>query len=200
MYAWSRAPPTPSVVVRDRQASTEEAEVAVIPDTVGGLPLHALAVHATVVMVPLAALLGVLFAVPRLRRWAALPLALVAVAAAVSTYVSVESGEALKEAGGLGAAGLGGPVADLVERHEDLAGQLLWLVVGYAVLAVAAVLVATRSDRAATSATRRQGVVVTALSVLLVLGAGVVGFQTYRVGDAGTEAVWNPSGNTDYSD
>lgn len=170
-----------------------------VPDTVGGLPLHALAVHATVVVVPLAALLGVLFAVPRLRRWAALPLALVAVAAAASTYVSVESGATLKEAGGLGAAGLGGPAADLVERHEDLAGQLLWLVVGYAAVAVAAVLLATRSDRAA-SATRRAGVVVTALSVVLVLGAGVVGFQTYRVGDAGAEAVWNPSGTFDYSD
>jgi len=187
-----------------------------IPDTVNGLPLHALAVHATVVLVPLAALLGVLFAVPRLRRWAAEPLALVALAAAGSTYVSVESGEMLQEVGGIGAAGLGGPVAELVERHEDLAKQLLWLVLAYAAVAVVAVLLSAREHRAASRADagagrsssagaagparRGLGLAVTALSVLLLLGAVVLGVQTYRVGDAGAEAVWNPGGTVDYGD
>ena len=181
------------------------------PDTVNDLPFHALSVHATVVLVPLAALLGVLFAVPRLRRWALLPLALVALAAAGSVWGSVQSGEALEEAGGIGAAGLGGPVAELVERHEDLAKQLQWLVWGYAVVAVVAVVLARRSasleetggersDRGAGSgAAHRSGLVVTALSAVLVLGAVAVGVQTYRVGDAGSKAVWNPTGTVDYT-
>ena len=60
-----------------------------LPDTVNGLPLHPLTVHATVVLVPLLALLGVLFVIPRIREWARWPLGLVAVAAAASTYVSI---------------------------------------------------------------------------------------------------------------
>ncbi|MBA3718883.1 MAG: hypothetical protein H0W95_01100 [Nocardioidaceae bacterium] len=179
------------------------------PDTVNDLPLHALAVHGTVVLVPLAALLGLLFAVPRLRRWSHLPLALVALASAGSVWASVQSGEALKEAGGIGGAGLGGPVAELVEQHEELAEQLQWLVWGYALVAVVAVVLYRRSransdgDRAERDTgggvAQRGGLAVTGLSVLLVLGAIAVGVQTYRVGDVGSTAVWNPTGSVDYS-
>ena len=45
-----------------------------IPKEFHGLPVHALAVHAAVVFVPLAALLAILFVVPRTRAWAALPM------------------------------------------------------------------------------------------------------------------------------
>ena len=173
------------------------------PDTVNDLPLHALVVHGTVVLVPLAALLGLLFAVPRLRRWSHLPLALVALASSASVWASVQSGEALADAGGIGAAGLGGPVAELVERHEELAKQLQWMVWGYALVAVVAVVLYRRSAAGARSETdadradrgtgegvaRRGGLVVTGLSVLLVLGAVAVGVQTYRVGDVGSTAV-----------
>ncbi len=180
------------------------------PDTVNDLPLHALAVHGTVVLVPLAALLGLLFAVPRLRRWSHLPLALVALASAGSVWASVQSGETLKEAGGIGAAGIGGPVAELVERHEELAEQLQWMVWGYALVAAVAVVLYRRSAAGARSETdgdrrtgggagQRGGLVVTGLSVLLVLGAVTVGVQTYRVGDVGSTAVWNPTGSVDYS-
>lgn len=182
------------------------------PDTVNDLPLHALAVHGTVVLVPLAALLGLLFAVPRLRRWSHLPLALVALVAAGSVWASVQSGEALQEAGGIGAAGLGGPVAELVNRHKELAEQLQWLVWAYGLVAVVAVVgyrrTATASSeidgdpadrRTGGGAGRRAGLVVTGLSALLVIGAVAVGVQTFRVGDVGSTAVWNPTGNVDYS-
>jgi hypothetical protein len=36
------------------------------------------------------------------------------------------------------------------------------------------------------------------LSALLVLGAGALAFQNYRVGDIGSEAVWNPTGERSY--
>jgi hypothetical protein len=170
----------------------------VIPDTVNGLPLHALVLHATVVLIPLAGLLGVVFAIPPLREWATVPLPLVAVAAAVSALVTAASGQNLKEAGGQGGAGLGGPVLELVEEHQDLAQQLVVMTLIYAGLAVVAAVVAWRARRNAPDG-RAGGALLTGLAVLLVLGAVAVGFQTFRVGDVGSEAVWNPTGTTDYS-
>ncbi len=165
-----------------------QREVHMLPDTLNGLPVHALSVHATVVLVPLAAALGVLFAVPRLREWTTFPLPLVAAGAAIATWVSVQSGEALKAAGGQGAAGLGGPVAELVAEHQDLGNQLLLMVVAYAVAVTIAVVVVRRAGRGVTIV----------LSVLVVLGAVAVGVQTFRVGELGSRAVWNPTDTVDY--
>lgn len=163
-----------------------------LPDTVNGLPLHPLSVHATVVLVPLAALLAVLFAVPRLRRWALVPLPLVALGAAASTFVSTQTGEALEEA-----LGLEGQVQELIERHEELGKQLLVMVLVFAAVAVVTAAVYGRSLRS--DPTRRTNTVVTVLSVLLVLGGVALSVQAYRVSEAGSEAVWNPTGEQDYS-
>jgi hypothetical protein len=177
----------------------------VLPDTVNGLPLHAMSVHSTVVLVPLAAVLGVLFAVPRLRAWARWPLALVGPGAAVATWVSMQSGERLERALDENGA-LSEVIAGLVDRHEELAEQLEWMVIGYAVVALAAALVVDRDgDRhAAGSEPPARGAggssaLALVFSVLLVAGAVAVGVQTYRVGDAGAKAVWNPTGQIDYS-
>ncbi len=155
-------------------------------DEINGLPLHPLAVHATVVLIPLAGLLGVLFAIPRTREWARVPLALTSLGAAVSTGVTRKSGEDLLEA-----LQLSGPARELVTRHSDNANVLLWLVLGYAGLAVCAVLVSWRKPGSRT--------VVGVLSAVLVVGAAAMVFQAYRVGDLGTKAVWNPTGDVDYS-
>jgi hypothetical protein len=182
----------------------------VLPDTVNGLPLHALSVHATVVLVPLLALLGVLYAVPLTRAWARWPLALLAIGASAATFVSMQSGEVLEESGGQGAVGLGGALAEAVERHEELADQLQWIVYAYAVIALVAVLVVRAGDGAGTGEGDRsrrnraesslgRGAVAVVTSVVLIVGAAAVAVQTYRVGDAGAKAVWNPDGKTDYS-
>lgn len=186
----------------------------VVPDTVNGLPLHALSVHATVVLVPLLALLGVVYAVPRLRAWARWPLGLLALAAAGSTWVSVQSGNHFQDnLDGRGA--LTGAFADAVDRHAELAGQLQWMVYGYAILALVAVFL-VRARTSAGSAgdgpdagkrpVQRSDIgssdaVAIGLSVLLVLGAVAVGVQVARVGDAGSKAVWNPDpeNQIDYS-
>ncbi|MEJ7706922.1 MAG: hypothetical protein WKF82_06310 [Nocardioidaceae bacterium] len=63
-------------------------------DEINGLPVHPLAVHAAVVMVPLA-LLGVRFVVPPLRERSRVPLAIVAPLAAVSAFVAKQSGAKL---------------------------------------------------------------------------------------------------------
>lgn len=172
-----------------------------VPDEVNGLPLHVLSVHATVVLVPLAAVLGLLFAVPRLRAWARIPLPLVAVGAALSTFVSTQSGENFESA-----LQLSGPAAELIEEHEELGEQLLWLVIGYALLAVVAAVVVAPARRGHSddeydkpSRGSSSPALAAVFSVLLVVGAVLVGVQTYRVGELGSEAVWNPDGTADFS-
>jgi len=162
-------------------------------DSFDGLPLHPLATHAAVVLVPLAGLLGLTFALPWTRRWATVPLPVVAVGAAIATWVSVRSGEALQRVGGLGATGLGGDVAEQVRVHAERADLLLVLVWAYAAVAALASLSQRRSLRG------RPRWLATALSVVLVAGAVVIVVQTVRVGETGARAVWNPSGLADYS-
>jgi len=159
-------------------------------DEFNGLPLHPLAVHLVVALVPLSALMGVLFAVPRTRTWARWPLAAVAVAAAGATFVARQSGQALEAVGGQGAVGLGGPVAELIEEHERLGTQLLFIVITYAVVAVAAVAL-TRSSVTGTTAH--------ALAAVLVVVGITMGVWSYRVGDLGARAVWDPTDTVDYS-
>ena len=158
-------------------------------DEFNGLPLHPLAVHAVVALVPLSAVLGVLFAVPRTRSWARWPLPAVAVVVVLATFVARESGEALRAVGGQGATGLGGPVADLIEEHQQAATVLFILVIAYAVVAVAA-LVLTRTSVTGTPAH--------GLAAVLVVVALVMSFWSYRVGDLGARAVWNPDDSVDY--
>ena len=152
---------------------------------VNGLPTHALALHAAVVLVPLSALLGLLFALPRSRAWSRVPLVVVSVAAVVAVFVARQSGEQLQRV-----LQLQGPAADLVHEHAQRSDVLQVASLGYAVLAVIAFAI-TRS-----SAPSRG--LLTAISVLVVLGAAGVAFQTYRVGDVGARAVWNPTGQVDY--
>lgn len=153
-------------------------------DEFNGLPTHALALHAAVVLVPLAAALGVLFAIPRTRSWSRVPLLLVSLGAVVAVYVAKESGERFEEA-----LNLADPIQHLVDVHAARADVLFYASIGYAVLAVAAFVV-TRSAR--------NDFATTLLAVLLVVGAAGVAFQTYRVGDVGARAVWNPTGGVDY--
>jgi len=151
------------------------------------LPLHALAVHAAVVTVPLTALLAVLFAVPRTRAWARLPLALVSVGAVGAVYVAKESGEKLQPFEG----GPGSDSAPLIVRHSEAADLLWWGVLAFAVVAVVAYLVSG-------SVERFRGALALAVCVVVVVGGALVAFQTYRVGDLGARATWNPNGTIDF--
>ncbi len=66
-------------------------------DTILGLPLHPLVVHAVVVLGPLAAVLLILYAVvPALRACLRVPLLVLSAIAAVSGFVAQEAGEALE--------------------------------------------------------------------------------------------------------
>jgi len=72
-----------------------------MPSTVFGLPTHAILVHATVVLVPLAALAVLLHAFwPAARRRLGFVTPLLALAALVLTPLSTESGEVLERSVG----------------------------------------------------------------------------------------------------
>ncbi len=155
-------------------------------DQVNGLPLHPLAVHAAVVLVPASALLALLFALPRTRGWSRLPLLLTSVSSVGAVFVAVQSGKALQ-----GTLNLQGPVAALIRTHRHRANQLLVLMIVFAVLVVVAYVV--------TRAGQPNATVTNVLAGLLVVGAAAIAFQTYRVGDVGSKAVWNPTGQIDYN-
>lgn len=152
-----------------------------IPETVFGLPIHPLVVHAPVVLVPLTALgLVAIVVVPRWRRPYGPLLALGAVAAAASAFAARLTGEAFEES-----LELGGPVAEKVAIHENLGTTLPWFVLAQAVLTIALVLVDRRDAGRA---------VVLGVAVVAVIAAGVATVQLVRTGHAGSEAVWNPTG------
>ncbi|HSJ21855.1 MAG TPA: DUF2231 domain-containing protein [Nocardioidaceae bacterium] len=159
---------------------------------IAGLPLHPLVVHTTVTLVPLSALVSVVFAVvPRWRwllRW---PAGVLAVLAAVVAWVSRLSGSALLEDRPFL---LDSPqLRDQIERHQQL-GELLSLVsLPYAAL----VLLASWSLAGTTALASGRGAresrlpalekVLLVLVVLFSLGVLVLVVLT---GDSGARAVW----------
>lgn len=141
---------------------------------ISGLPVHALVVHAAVVLGPLAALAALAYTVvARWRDWLRVPMVVVALAATASIVAAFVSGNSFLEANPQLAR------KRYVEIHEARAGLLLWLGVGFGVVTVAT---GWLHDR--------PGVVRTAARVLLALAALAVLVQVVLVGDAGARAVW----------
>lgn len=144
-------------------------------DLFAGLPLHPLAVHVPVVLLPLGALgLLVLIVVPRWRAPLAWPIVGILGVATVGALVAKLSGEAL-------AARVGSP-----GQHEQLGN---WLLATSAVLFVAALawwLWQRRSARARRS-TGVMGVLAGMLLGTLALGAVIIAVLT---GHSGATSVW----------
>src|SRR4051794_19243186 len=165
-------------------------------DTVFGLPVHPLVVHATVVIVPAAALAVALAAAwPRFRRWAGfLPLLLSALAV-VLVPISTSSGEALEHHL---------PESPLLEAHTRLADGLLLpvLVVGLAAAALCWVYLkeqAADGDRRplAVAADRIGGpgrpavAVLAVIALIAVVGSAGTLVQVARIGHSGAKAAWS---------
>jgi hypothetical protein len=139
-----------------------------------------LIVHAAVVLLPIAALATVAAAaIPRWRRSYA-PLALiVSLAAAVAIWLAQESGESLEER-----------VTEtvLVQRHADLAEQLLpWAI---AVVVVAAAI--TVADRLGPQLAQvhKRALTVSLVALALIAGTGST-WTVVRVGHSGATATWH---------
>jgi hypothetical protein len=154
------------------------------------LPVHILVIHAVVVLVPLSGLLGVLFAIPKTHQWARNAFPLVTLAALAAAFVARQSGlhlmHNLDTRGGFGSA------QDLLGTHESRGKSLFLLMIGFAVIAVAAW--ALSRDPA-----RYHGPIAIGVSTLVIVAAIVTGWQVYRVGEIGSKMVWNPDGTFDFS-
>lgn len=153
-----------------------------------GLPLHALVLHAAVVFAPLAALAGLSMLVPRWRPFVRWPFLVLAAVALVSVFVARQSGEALKSV--LGPQVAASPVGQLIDTHQQWA---MWLQVAVAVLFVVAAVVVLIVPRV------RSGWLLPAALVVVVVSSVATAWLTYETGEAGSTAVWNPTGSVDYS-
>ena len=149
-------------------------------DTILGLPLHPLVVHATVVIVPTATLLVALAAVyPRFRAWAGPVPALTALLAVVLVPLSTGSGESLE-----------GRVGDshLVHEHAEIAGTLIWFVIPLAAVAVAGYWMHRRSTAGQPVAGKG---LVTAVAVAAVALSGATLVDVALIGHSGAKASWS---------
>jgi hypothetical protein len=146
-----------------------------MPETVFGLPVHVLVVHATVVLLPTAGLLVAATTVlPRLRAWAGpLPLLLALVSLAL-VPATTRSGENLERAIGTSTA---------IQDHAALGEMVIWWVLGLVVVAALAHGM-RRSDRVPP-----RWLVVAVGAAGVVVGVGLV-VQVVLTGHSGAEAVW----------
>lgn len=144
-------------------------------DTAFGLPVHALVVHAAVVLVPLSAVGAVIMVLRSSfsRRFGSL-VVVIAALAAISAFVAKESGEAL-------ALRVGTP-----EQHAQLGDVMPVVAGGFFVV----LLVFWLFDRGIPANRTRPGWLI-ALGVLLVAAAVFTIVWTVRVGHTGAEAVWS---------
>jgi hypothetical protein len=158
-----------------------------VPDNIFGLPVHPLIVHATVVVVPTAALAVALYALwPRFRSWSGWgPLAL-SIAAVVLTPLSTSSGESLEHR-------VGG--STLIEKHAHLADLLIWWVVPLALLG-AVLFWWHRTEGAARPVAIKA--VVAVLPVVVAVGTLV---QVVLIGHSGAKSAWGdtPSSSSSQS-
>lgn len=147
-----------------------------MPETVFGLPLHPLVVHATVVTVPLTALLLMVTGVnARARRWAGrLPL-IFAVVAFILSPLSTSTGEELEHQVGS---------SSLVEKHAELGEMLIWWTGAMLVVAVASYFLQRRGRDLS------KGVAVGLTVAALVAGIGTT-VQVALIGHSGAKAVWS---------
>jgi uncharacterized membrane protein len=164
----------------------------VIPNTINGLPLHPLVIHATVTVLPLAALAVLLAGVwPRARRAFNVAPLVLSVIAVLLLGVTYKTGNNLRAEIGSN---------PLIARHVHLAHQLLVPVLGLVIASVVIEIVRRQGTRQGSgSGGGRQpvradngstvlAVIAAVLAVVFAVGTTV---QTVRVGEAGAKAVWN---------
>lgn len=154
-------------------------------DLIAGLPVHALVVHAVVVLLPLTVLGAVAMAVvPRWSRRFGILVVLGALLSLVAAYVAVQSGEVL-------ATRVGTP-----EPHFEIARRLPWFALGLLVVVTALWWVDRGAGRADGLGNRgtvpRRSTAARWLAAGTVVVALVTLAWTVRTGDSGARAVWQP--------
>lgn len=144
-----------------------------------GLPLHPLVVHAVVVLVPLAALGGIVISAwgAARRRYGWLTVAFAA-AAAGSTFVAQEAGESFAETFAR--------KTELMEAHIAIGGSLLvWVIILF--FGTVSVMVAQRLI----DQQNARGRVALIVGGVITVVTGVISLvQVIRIGHSGATAVW----------
>lgn len=156
-------------------------------DEVFGLPMHPLMVHATVVMLPAAAItVGLAAAWPRFRRRAGVVPLVLSVLALVLVPITVQSGKSLVERVDETA---------LVATHQERGEGLLPFAIALAVTAAALYWMHHRQTRSrdgdGDDTPRVYRVLRAAVAGLALVSAVAVTVQVIRVGHSGSEAAWS---------
>jgi hypothetical protein len=153
--------------------------------TIFGLPVHPLIVHATVVVVPSAALAVALYALwPRFRQWLGWGVLALPMLALILVPLTTQSGESLEHLLGHSA---------LIERHVELADGLLpWVI---ALLVGAAGLYLWRPGVARITGTWTMPRWLLGVIVVIALGAAVGTLvEAVLIGHSGATAAWSSVG------
>lgn len=149
-----------------------------MPDTVGGIPVHPLVVHAVVVLVPLAALgLIAIAIVPKWRSRFGILVVIASGLALGAVPLATQSGENLEEVVGESAA---------LERHAELGDAMLASAIPLFVFSLGMWWLGRRTEQGKETP-RWMSIAASVLAVLVGLGALV---QVTLVGHSGAKAVW----------
>lgn len=149
-----------------------------MPNSFYGLPIHPLLVHATVVIVPMAALFVLLAAVSkRFRTWAGIIPMLLSLIGLILVPLSTTTGETLEKHVAPSA---------LLEKHTQLADGLLpWMI---ALLAIAVIIYIIQRWVAAGHSVARM--IMVAVAMLAIAGTAGTTVQVARIGHSGAKAAW----------
>ena len=143
---------------------------------INGLPLHPLVVHAAVVFGPIAALVAIAYVVrPAWQERLRMPLVVMALVSVASIVTAFLSGDSFRGANAFFAENA------QIDEHEQRAGLLLWVTIGFGVVALLAAFWQRRSPAV------RGG-----LHVLLLAAALGLLVLVVLTGDAGARAVYPP--------
>jgi hypothetical protein len=143
-------------------------------DEIFGLPVHALVIHASVVLLPLSALCVILLAViPAWRSRYGIPVLALSTAAVLSVPVAQQSGKWLRDQ-------LNYPPETF--RHGILGDDVIWYALVFWILA--ALLIWLDRTRGTS------GTVVLVVAILAGVAAVAMTVQVVRTGDAGARSVW----------
>lgn len=149
-----------------------------------GLPAHPLFIHAAVVLVPLLAVAGILYAVwPGARRHVRWTMIVLAVATPGAVFAAKESGEAFGKSDNFQSAEL----QTKIEAHEGFGDNLFLIILGLAlvVLVLAYLVRPVAADSVGPVAAHWA---LAGLTVVLGLAAFYFVFKT---GDSGAKMVWD---------
>ena len=155
---------------------------------INGVPLHPLVVHAAVILGPATALTAIAYAVLPGWRWLIRwPMVALAAATVGAVFLAKVAGQELLEQR---ASQLSRLDVAQIAVHQERGNVLLWVALGFLVIAVLLAAVPARVGTDGSGSEARQPVIANVFAVLAVVLALVTLVLVVMVGDLGARAVW----------